>query len=385
MSEYLIQDTTMNGLATAIHEKAGITTAMTPDDLIATVYSLETPTQTGAPTYGVTFYDYDGTVLYSYSVMEARALTALPEGPIHDGVTFSGWTHTLEDVTSIYKGLDVGATYTSDTTKFVMEIEIDNTTIPLYFQASEVGGASIDWGDGSSDVNTVTTFSSISHTYSTAGTYTITLSTLSGEVQIGRKDEALLFGSIENASLLKSAILGNNITIYGNLSYSGVFRECSNLQTVMLCRQSSDYYSLSDMFWFCKSLEFVIWSYNCVSESMFYGCHSLSKVIFDRNSYAQYTSYTRYAEMFRGCKQLKTLELPAKIQCIGALCFRQCSINTLYIRATTPPKLQDISAFRDENYNYYVSKIYVPIESLDSYKTSENWSLIKNRIYGTVF
>ena len=36
----------------------------------------------------VNFYDYDGTLVASYSLSEAQSLTALPDGPTHDGLTF---------------------------------------------------------------------------------------------------------------------------------------------------------------------------------------------------------------------------------------------------------------------------------------------------------
>ena len=43
----------------------------------------------------VNFYDYDGTVLYAYTAQEALALSALPEAPTHEGLTFQGWNRTL--------------------------------------------------------------------------------------------------------------------------------------------------------------------------------------------------------------------------------------------------------------------------------------------------
>lgn len=59
MAEYLIQDNTLKNLATAIREKAGITDEMTAEDMIKNIYLLETDTDTGAPAYGVTFYDWE--------------------------------------------------------------------------------------------------------------------------------------------------------------------------------------------------------------------------------------------------------------------------------------------------------------------------------------
>lgn len=67
----------------------------------------------------VNFFDYDGTLLYSYSWEEAKNLTVLPAAPSHDGMTFSEWNYTLNDIkaqgTDTIKGkADVGACYVDE-------------------------------------------------------------------------------------------------------------------------------------------------------------------------------------------------------------------------------------------------------------------------------
>ena len=39
----------------------------------------------------VRFYDYDGTLVASYTLKEAQKLTSLPYGPNHEGLIFQGW------------------------------------------------------------------------------------------------------------------------------------------------------------------------------------------------------------------------------------------------------------------------------------------------------
>ena len=46
----------------------------------------------------VNFFDYDGTLLYSYSWDEAKELTELPPLPVHDGLEVREWNYTLEDI-----------------------------------------------------------------------------------------------------------------------------------------------------------------------------------------------------------------------------------------------------------------------------------------------
>lgn len=64
----------------------------------------------------INFFDYDGTLLYAYSWEEAKNLTELPAAPSHDGMTFSEWNYTLEDIkaqgTDTIRGkADVGAVF----------------------------------------------------------------------------------------------------------------------------------------------------------------------------------------------------------------------------------------------------------------------------------
>lgn len=46
----------------------------------------------------VNFFDYDGTLLYSYSWDEAKELAELPALPVHDGLEARKWNYTLEDI-----------------------------------------------------------------------------------------------------------------------------------------------------------------------------------------------------------------------------------------------------------------------------------------------
>ena len=46
----------------------------------------------------VNFFDYDGTLLYSYSWEDAKNLTELPEAPSHEDMNFVEWNYTLEDI-----------------------------------------------------------------------------------------------------------------------------------------------------------------------------------------------------------------------------------------------------------------------------------------------
>ena len=127
----------------------------------------------------VTFIDYDGSVLYSYSLAEAQALTKLPTLPSHDGLVCQGWNWTLEAIKALNRPVTVGAMYITDDGATRLHIRIATVgrmTVPLYIGQTVTNGVSIDWGDGSAaetlsgtgNVNT-------SHTYAEPGDYVISL------------------------------------------------------------------------------------------------------------------------------------------------------------------------------------------------------------------
>ena len=68
------------------------------------------PSLPSAPPNEVNFYDYDGTILYSYTVEEAQALTELPELPSHEGLICQGWNWTLENIKEYNRAINVGRT-----------------------------------------------------------------------------------------------------------------------------------------------------------------------------------------------------------------------------------------------------------------------------------
>ena len=94
-------------IAAAIREKAGVTALYKPAEMAAAIRAIQTGGGSGGGTTGsvglkdVNFYDYDGTIVASYTLAEAQALTALPDGPTHDGLTFQVWNYTLEKVKEI--------------------------------------------------------------------------------------------------------------------------------------------------------------------------------------------------------------------------------------------------------------------------------------------
>ena len=94
----------------------------------------------------VNFYDYDGTLLYAYTLDEAHALTALPKAPAHEGLVFDGWNWALEKVQSLTRPMNIGAMYSTDdgSTRIYIHLN-DGRTSPMLGICVN-GTVTVDWG-----------------------------------------------------------------------------------------------------------------------------------------------------------------------------------------------------------------------------------------------
>ena len=80
---------------------------------------------------------------------------------------------------------------------------------------------------------------------------------------------------------------------------------------------------------------------------------------------------------FNGCDSLTSVTIGNGITNIGNSAFRNCnSLTTMTVEATTPPTLGN-NALQGTNANLV---IYVPAESVETYKTTGNWVSFASRI-----
>lgn len=128
----------------------------------------------------VAFWDYEGTLLYSYTASEFLSLSNFPSGPSHEGLTFVGWNWMIEqaqDYVEQYGYLDIGAMYDTDDQSFRFYISLTdkNFLSPEIknFYNNTVRGSSVDWGDGTIDILEDTGQITLNHTYSSIGNYCI--------------------------------------------------------------------------------------------------------------------------------------------------------------------------------------------------------------------
>jgi hypothetical protein len=135
-----------------------------------------------APENDVNFYDYDGFRVASYTIAEAKALTALPTPPTHEGLTFQEWNWTLADIQGYNRRyINIGANYVPTDGKTHIKFcpkeagAILNIMLNITLKSKPIV---IDWGDGTSSEYSAGTDGGKTggpHTYEDAGEYDITV------------------------------------------------------------------------------------------------------------------------------------------------------------------------------------------------------------------
>lgn len=183
MSDILtVQETSLTSIADSIRKKTGKKDKLAfPSGFVSEIDSIQTGGGS-APAEeikekNVNFFDYDGTLIASYTETEAKALTSLPTPPEHSGLVFQGWNYTLEEVKANADAADIGALYTTDDGATRLEIEVlERRDIRVRFSQTKASGVLIDWGDGKSERSSGIVGQTYAlHNYEEPGRYTITL------------------------------------------------------------------------------------------------------------------------------------------------------------------------------------------------------------------
>jgi len=300
----------------------------------------------------VNFYDYDGTLLYSYTLSEARALTALPKGPTHDGLVFQGWNWPLEKVKALTRPMNVGAMYITGDGKTRLKIHVwdkARSNVPLYISQTVANGVAIDWGDGSA-VETLDGTGSVntSHQYAAVGDYTIALTAADGcTLGFGNGTvSCCVMGSTGDTgkvycNLLQGVNIGDHVTSIG--SYA--FYCCYSLASITIPEgvtgiggsAFSTCYSLTGMtipegvtgigsyaFSACCSLTGIaVPDYvTSIGSSAFNGCAAVAGITIPEGV----TSIGNQA--FQGCRALTGMTLPNGVTRIGNSAFNGCRALT---------------------------------------------------------
>ena len=334
-----VLDAGMKSVADAIRAKAGTTDMLAwPDGFKAAVEGIQTGggggTTSDVAMKDVNFYDYDGTLVASYTLAEAQALTTLPDGPTHDGLTFQGWNWSLEKIHALTRPMNVGAMYITDDGATRLHIRIATVgrmTVPLYIGQTVANGVSIDWGDGS-EAETLAGTGNVNatHTYAEPGDYIISLIPQDGcKLSFGHGSRSYcVMGSIGNngkvyCNMLQEVYIGKNVTSISNYA----FQSCNALVSI----------TIPD-------------GVTSIGDYTFQSCSSLVSITIPDGV----TSIGTYA--FQSCSALVSITIPDGVTSIGGYTFQSCSP---LVSITIPDSVISIrsSAFQ---YCYSLASITIP-------------------------
>ena len=425
----------LTDIADAIREKKGITGTINPQDFSSEIASIESGGGSGggsitpASVSDVNFYDYDGTILYSYTKEQFLALSAMPKLPTRAGLICQGWNWTLNDAKEYvtdYGMLNIGAMYITDDgdTRLYIRIATEGRmTVPLYWSQTATNGVSIDWGDGSA----IQTFKgtgnkNTTHTYAKCGDYVIRLKVVNNcTLGLGRGSSSYsVMGATNNTgkvycNMLQKVEIGKNVTSIDTYTFNG----CYSLSSVSIPQGVTSIdtytfyccYSLSSVsipqgvtsigysaFNGCSSLSSVSIPSSVISigNYAFNGCSSLSSVsipqgvtsIENRAFYCCYslssvsipssvTSIGTYT--FNGCYSLSSVSIPSSVISIGNYAFSGCFGMAIYdfTKHTSVPTLANVNAFTSIPSDCVIK---VPSSLLEEWKAATNWSTYASQI-----
>ena len=323
------------------------------------------------PIKDVVFWDYDGTPLYSYTLTEANALTALPANPTHEGLTAEGWNWTLQDIKDQISEcpggtIDVGQTYIPNDNKTRIYITIpDGEPLTFYLRlgCSVTGNCTIDWGDGSTELTTQTGAKTYEHTYSAAGNYVIKLSVSSGTYNLAGSNSSSnrLYGNENNGynrTRIKKIELGANVYLP---DYA--LNSCMGLETITISKEvisfgigvfGSAVYPLKALIFPKKDSspgnytnilgELYLLSVYSQPKNMPIikrtNCKAIKRVTVTKAGFNQGGEFTgtgiekavfptsgltEIPSVFNGCNMLRNFTIPSSITTIGNESFKQCN------------------------------------------------------------
>ena len=402
-------DDFLKDLADAIREKKGTKEPINAQNFASEIASIESSgggggTSSGASKSDVNFYDYDGTLLHSYTKSAFLALSALPDLPTRDGLTCQGWNYTLakakEYVTS-YGVLDIGAMYITDDGKTRLYIKIaaeGRMIVPLYFSQTVANGVTIDWGDGSATQTLSGTGSkNTTHTYTSIGDYVITLKVNSGilglgygstsycvmgatgnngkvycnmlqKVEIGSGVTSIGACAFYNCYSLASIVIPNGVTSIGN----NAFYNCYSLASIVIPNGVTSIGKSA--FITCYSLASIVIpsSMTIIEASAFNSCYSLASVVIP-------SDVTISNNVFSYCCSLASVVIPNGVTSIKISAFSACYGMAYYDFSASKaiPTLSDTSAFSNIPSD---CKIVVPDDLYDTWVAATNWSTYASKI-----
>ncbi len=386
----------------------------------------------------INFWDYDGTLLYSWTLAELTTKTELPPLPSHDGLVCQGWNWTLADIKDAGRELDIGALYITDDGKTRLYVDVDTETwddFVLNYRQSAYNSVTIDWGDGSAQESVGTSLlTTIRHTYAQSGAYMITLTVAEGKaLRFGASDGSTMLIAMDEADMGRCAML-KKVEMGANIEFVNIatFRGCARLESVSVL--SGVPFDGSRLFEQCTTLRAIVVGGTFTISQSFYNCSNLRAIATpkgttQRNDYAIANTAVRQINLdmtaanqaqalervhikavngqvgdFSACRALLEVTIPAdattfvaaafngdnalrRVTCLGdiasipAQVFQRCYPLRFvdFTHCTAVPTLANVNAF---DATHAQLEIRVPASLADAWKAATNWSSLADHIVG---
>lgn len=430
MAELLTNTTDLTKVASAIREKGGTSDPLVyPDGFVTAIQAIQTGTTPGAPG-DITFYDYDGTIVTSWTLAELATKTALPDYPSHEGLICQGWNWSLADLKTTNRKMNVGAMYITDDGKTRIYIRLEEGRTSPMLGVCPNGTVTVDWGDGTTpDTLTGTSTTTVkwtpNHAYAAPGEYVIKL-TVDGTISFENNQylcQILKYssGTDNRDTVYRNSIqrieIGNGVQSIGKSSFSScngmtaivipptvsaissyAFQNCFSLSAVVfpnLLLTVGDY-----VFRNCFSIEHIALSgaLQSVGISVCENCESLQEFLMPeslttigtyilRQCYAlrhvSFPSATSMAPtgMLLYDYSLAHIKIPSNMALIAPNSFGACYGMAVYdfSNHASVPRLYNVSAFDSIADD---CQIRVPASLVDEWKAATNWSTYADHIVG---
>ncbi len=377
-SDYLKQlQTDKNNLATKLKEKGvDATIDETFTELVPKIDEIKSGNNI-VEEKDINFYDYDGTLLYSYTLEELNDLTELPPLPTQQGLICQGWNWTLEDIKEDGGPLNVGALYVTEDgkTRIYIKLAVGVLKARLFFTQSEINSVEIDWGDNTPIQTKPNKESWIDHNYAKEGEYIISLTPKEGKTfGLGAGSNTVFGTSItSNPSAnypyyfaVKKIEVGSGVTSILNVSMAF-------METITIPNNVNEIGM--NAFRGCKKLKIAIIpnGVQVLSNFLHSGNTSLIATIIPRsvtsigmNAYTQCLSLTKINipnnvldigdNAFERCENIINIKLSNKIKKITNSSFKECILLTNVVFN------EGITEIGSSSYSYCYSldKIIIP-------------------------
>ena len=309
----------------------------------------------GAPG-DITFYDYDGTIVTSWTLAELATKTALPDYPSHEGLRCQGWNWSLADLKTTNRKMNVGAMYITDDGKTRIYIRLEEGRTSPMLGVCPNGTVTVDWGDGTTpDTLTGTSTSTVkwtpNHAYAAPGEYVIKL-TVDGTMEFYGAGS-----SPTGSAILRYSSDSNN----RNIVYHNSVQKIEIGNGVTSIREYT--------FIGCYSLASITMpnGITSIGQAAFSNCYSLTSITIPDGV----TSITNSA--FNNCSSLSSITIPDGVTSIVSNAFSNCSSLS---SITMPDGVTSIAsmAFSD---CYSLASITIPdgVTSIEQYAFSDCYSL----------